>query len=425
VAEFVKKIWHADLGGAGLPRKHRKPCEYDAYLPDPLSTRWVMLTGQVLADVTEAETAIATLNATARALVDTEALARIMLRAEAVASSRIEGLEVGARRLLHAEAARSLRESPVDVTASEVLGNIDAMVFAVEAVGRGDPITVDLLCEVHRRLLAGTRLAELAGQLRTTQNWIGGSGYNPCSAAFVPPPSESVTDLMADLCKFASSDSLPVVAQAAVAHAQFETIHPFADGNGRTGRALIHLIFRRRGLATRVLPPVSLILATRAQSYIEGLTGFRYTGDAASGEALAGMNDWVGTFAAACRRAVTDTESFEERTVELQQSWRSRLGTIRAGSATDLLLRILPGTPVLSVDAAASLIGRTFKPANEAVDRLVGAGILRQITVGRRNRAFEAPEVIAAFAALERVLSSPEGDTRMSPPARPVPQRPR
>jgi Fic family protein len=129
-----------------------------------------MLTGQVLADVTEAETAIATLNATARARVDTEAPARIMLRAEAAASSRIEGLEIGARRLLHAEAARSMQSSSIDVTATEVLGNIDAMVFAVEAVGRGDPITVDLLCEVHRRLLAGTRMAELAGQLRTTQN---------------------------------------------------------------------------------------------------------------------------------------------------------------------------------------------------------------------------------------------------------------
>lgn len=423
MADLVSKIWQPDLGGTGLPRKHRKPCEYQAYLPDLLSSRMALLTSPVMADVAEAQAAIATFNARAQALVDTEALARILLRAEAVASSRIEGLEIGARRLLRAEAARTLREAAVDVTAAEILGNIDAMVFAVESVGPGDPITVDLICEVHRRLLAGTRMADIGGQLRTTQNWIGGSGYNPCSAAFVPPPPEAVLDLMADLCAFASSEVLSAVTQAAVAHAQFETIHPFADGNGRTGRALIHLILRRRGLATRILPPVSLILATQAQSYIDGLTKFRYTGDPNSEDALFGLNDWVGTFASACHRAITDTEAFEERTAQLEQDWRSRLGSVRSGSATDLLLKVLPGAPVLTVDDAASLTGRTFKPANDAVNRLVDAGILRQITVGRRNRAFEAPDIIAAFTALERLLSSPDGDTRVSPPARPVPRR--
>lgn len=276
------------------------------------------------------------------------------------------------------------------------------MVFAVDSVDEGSPITVDLIQEVHRRLLQGTQLVNLAGQVRTTQNWIGGSSYNPCSAAFVPPPPQHVPDLLTDLCAFASSDELPAVAQAAIAHAQFETIHPFADGNGRTGRALIHLVFRSRGLARRVLPPVSLILATWARSYLDGLTRFRHLGPPESPEAAEGVNNWVGSFAAACCRAVTDAASFEERSARLEEQWRERLGAVRAGSATDLLLRALPGAPVLTVDAAATLIGRTFKPANEAIDRLTAAGILRQITIGRRNRAFEAPEVIAAFTALER-----------------------
>lgn len=424
MAELIKQTWRSDLGGSGLPRKHRRSCDYEAYLPDPLMDRQVTLDGQVSADVAEAETAIAMLNASATALVDTEALARILLRAEAVASSRIEGLEVGARRLLHAEVVRGMQEQSADVTAAEVLGNIDAMVFGIGRVGQGDQITVELLCEVHRHLIQGTRLAEYAGELRTTQNWIGGSGYNPCSAAFVPPPPEFVPGLMRDLCRFASSDELPVVVQAAIAHAQFETIHPFADGNGRTGRTLIHLVFRRRGLAMRILPPVSLILATWARSYLDGLTGFRYVGDPASQEALAGLNSWLGTFAAACSRAVDDAESFEERSAQLEEDWRARLGSIRAGSATDRLLRALPGAPVLTVDAAASLIGRTFKPANEAIQRLVEAGILRQVTLGRRNRAFEAPDVIAAFTALERQLASPDADTRASAPTRRVPRRP-
>ncbi|WP_201295193.1 MULTISPECIES: Fic family protein [Nocardia] len=118
--------------------------------------------------------------------------------------------------------------------------------MAANAVGRGESITEDVLLEIHRRLLAGTRLAEHGGSLRDVQNWIGGSSFNPCSAAFVPPPPELVPELMEDLISFCNSDDLPAVAQAAIAHAQFETIHPFIDGNGRTGRALIHLILRRR-----------------------------------------------------------------------------------------------------------------------------------------------------------------------------------
>ena len=399
------------------------PCDYEAYVPDLLVGRKIVLDGDVAADVADAETAILRLNAEARALVDTEALARILLRAEAVASSRIEGLEVGARRLLHAEMARGLHEATSDVTATEVLGNIDAMVYGVEAIAVGEPIRLDVLLEVHRRLLAGTRLQEYSGRLRAEQNWIGGSSYNPCSAAFVPAPPEFVAELMADLCAFCSTDDLPAVAQAAIAHAQFETIHPFVDGNGRTGRALIHLILRRRGLALRVLPPISLVLATWAHSYVDGLTGYRVIGPPSSPKAVEGLNAWVGRFAGACTRAVADATTFEERTAALEQHWRGRLGAIRANSGTDLLLRSLPGVPVLTVDSAAALIGRTFKPAAEAIQRLLDADILRQVTVGRRNRAFEAPEVIAAFTDLERQLASPAGDTRTSRPARRVPRR--
>ncbi len=421
MARSIRRQWPADLSATGLPRRERRGCSYDAYVPDPLVGRPISLDGAVAADVADAEVAITRLNARVHALVDTEALARILLRAEAVASSRIEGLEVGPRRLLHAEAARSLPDPHADVTANEVLGNIDAMVFAVQSVGPGDPITLDLLLEVHRRLVAGTRLAEHGGVIRAEQNWIGGSAYNPCAAAFVPPPPEHVSDLLIDLVEFCSTDDLPAVAQAAVAHAQFETIHPFIDGNGRTGRALIHLILRRRGLCPRALPPVSLILATWARSYVDGLTAYRYVGKATGPGAREGTNQWVGRFAAACIRAVEDAAAFEDQADLLAQKWRGRLGRIRAGSATELLIAALPGAPVLTVEGAARLIGRTFKPANDAVARLVEAEILRQITIGRRNRAFEAPDVITAFTALERQLASPGGDTRISRPARPAP----
>lgn len=414
----MKRRWRSDVGGTGLPRKDSRSCDYEAYVPDHLMGRRFFLEGEVAADVADAEVAIVRLNVEANALVDTEALARIFLRAEAVASSRIEGLEVGARRLLHAEVVRGMNQA-----AAEVLNNIDAMVFAVESVSAGDPITVDLLLDMHRRLLAGTRLEQYGGVARDQQNWIGGSAYNPCAAVFVPPPPEFVNELLEDLCAFCCTDDLPAVAQAAIAHAQFETIHPFVDGNGRTGRALIHLVLRRRGLALRTLPPVSLVLATWAQTYIDGLTLFRYIGSPTSPAAIDGLNTWIGRFASACTRSVADASTYERRVAELEVEWRERLGSVRANSGTDVLLRVLPGAPILTADSAATLLGRTFKPAAAAIQRLVDAGILRQVNVGRRNKAFEAPEVIAAFTALERQLASPEVDTRTSEPVRTVPRR--
>jgi hypothetical protein len=120
---------------------------------------------------------------------------------------------------------------------------------------------------------------------------------------------------------------------------------------------------------------------------------------------------------------VADATTFETRAVALEEEWRERLDRVRVNSATDLLLHRLPGAPVLTAESAAALIDRTFKPANDAIQRLVRAGVLHQITIGRRNRAYEAPEVIEAFADLERQLASPAGDTRTSPPVRRVPRR--
>jgi len=419
MSKVVRRRWVSDA--AGPSRKDRQPCEYEAYLPDPLVGRSFVLDGGVAADVAEAEAAVHRLNRVAATLVDTEALARILLRAEAVASSRIEGLEVGARRLLHAEIVRGLDRPSSDVTASEVLGNIDAMVFAIESVAEGDAITLDLILDVHRRLLAGTRLEEHGGRLRHHQNWIGGSSYNPCSAAFVPPPPEHVEALMSDLAAFCSDEALPTVVQAAIVHAQFETIHPFVDGNGRTGRALIHLVLRRRGLASRVLPPISLVLATWAKDYIAGLEATRYRGPLTSHQAHQGINRWISQFAIACARSVADADSFERRARDIETRWRERLGSVRANSTADLLLRLLPGAPVLTATSAAGLLGRTYPAVNNAIAQLVHADILKQVTLGRRNRAYEALEIIAAFTDLERQLASPSGGTRPSGPVRRVP----
>lgn len=238
------------------------------------------------------------------------------------------------------------------------------------------------------------------------------------------PPPEFVEELIGDLVAFSNEDSLPTVAQVAIAHAQFYTIHPFVDGNGRMGRALVHLIFRRRGIASRVLPPVSFVLAMSPQDYIDGLAATRYLGSDTYKEAIEGINLWIGRFATPCKLAVDDASSFEQSARAIEESWRERLGRVCAKSGVDLLLGVLVGAPVVTVSSATLMIDRSFIQTNESILRLVEAGILRQVTVGRRNRAFEASEIISAFMDLERQLANPEGDTRISDPVRHVPRRP-
>jgi Fic family protein len=420
VARLIDRIWTpADL--TGLPRRDRRGCDYQAYVPDLLAGRQIYLSGTTAADVADAEAAIVRFDERVSSLADTEALARLLLRAEAVASSHIEGLVVGGRRLLRAEAAEALGDTTIDVTAAEVLNNIAAMDFAVHSLSGA--VTVDGILEMHRLLLDGTHQHTFAGRFRDTQNWIGGSSYNPCSAAFVPPPEGRVDELMADLCSFVNDDALPPVAQAAVAHAQFETIHPFVDGNGRTGRALVHVILRRRGLTPRAVPPISLILATRAPDYIAGLTSYRYLGPPGDQAAVEGINHWISTFAAAANRAAVDAGGFEDRIEALRVDWRSRLGSVRARSAVAELLDRLPGTPIVTVNGVAELLGRSVTAANEAIERFADAGILTPVRAGRRNRVWEATEVIDAFTDFERALASPLGDTRARAPARPAPAR--
>ena len=416
-----KRIWSD--GSSGRSRRDRQPCWYEIYLPDQLVQRAFSLDGGVAADVVEAEAAVARFNAEASSLVSTEALARILLRAESVASSRIEGLRIGARRILRAEVEKDVVGSRPDLTANEVLANIQAMDYGIQQIQLGKPITLQLILETHRQLLAGTDLSAAGGKLREEQNWIGGSDYHPCTADFVPPKWELVEQLMEDLVTFCNDDALPAIAQAAIAHAQFETIHPFVDGNGRTGRVLIQLILRRRGLASRVVPPVSLILATWAQDYVEGLAATRYLGDSNSQDAHDGMNLWIGRFAAACSRSVKDAMEFEIRASSIEKNWRTALGRVRRSSSIDLLLQKLVGMPVLTVTTAMTLTNTSYKQTNEAIATLMEAGILHRISASSRNRTFEAPEIISAFADLERQLASPDGDTRVSNPARNVPPR--
>ena len=169
MAGFEQRTWES--GFQGLTRRDRQPCQYSVYMPDLLVGRRIALDGDVAADVADAEGALIRFNGTAATLADTEALARLLLRAESVASSKIEGLQVGGRRLLRADAAQAMGVDPKDETAAEILANINAMAQGIGAVDEGSLLSLETLLEVHRRLLAGSRMEDHGGHIRAGQNW--------------------------------------------------------------------------------------------------------------------------------------------------------------------------------------------------------------------------------------------------------------
>ena len=320
---FVERLWDA-RDAAHLGRRDRAAGRYLAFVPDEL--------GRTLPPIgpeaqSAAEDALAVLaRADERIGSHGAYLNHLLIRSESISSSWIEGNRITPKRLAIAETLDTGSRVALDV-----IGNVRATEAAIAALADRDRrVTAADIVELQH-VIEPT----LPPGLRTEQNWVGGPGWSPLRAEFVPPPETDVPRLVDDLAAFVTDTTGNPVVRAAIAHAQFETIHPFADGNGRTGRALVQLVLRRRGLATRVLPPVSLVLATWAGDYIDGLTATRYRGPAAGKDAQAGLNLWVGRFAGACKRAVKDAASFEQRIEQIQRQWRTQLGPVRKNSSAD------------------------------------------------------------------------------------------
>jgi Fic family protein len=387
--QLVPQTWTYDPALYAPPR-YRRACAYDAFVPNPIADLELTLAGELAASVSETEARLVALNRFDRR--ELAPLARLLLRSESIASSRIEGMQVATVALARAE-ARSDAGLEVGLEATEILANIDAMQLAIEEASAA-PLSLDDITGVHRALLRRGSQARIAGTVRTTQNWIGGNDYNPCGAAFVPPPPEHVDRLLADLVEFCNEDRLPPLVQAAVAHAQFETIHPFADGNGRTGRALIHVILRRRGIATSYVPPISVILAADRDRYTVGLTDYREDR----------IDAWIELFAAATARAATLASTYLERVAELQDTWRERLRAYRApraDAAAWALVEALPAHPALTVTVGVAATGRSKPAIGQAIEQLVEIDALTPIGAGKRNRLWEARELLDLIEELD------------------------
>lgn len=333
-----------------------------------------------------------------------ETLAGPLLRSEALGSSFIEGLRASNKRL----ALAAYEPLAADVTAKAVLGNVRAMEQAVDLGTAQKRFRVDDLLDIHRTLLEGTSEERYAGVIRSGQNWIGGRGLSPIDATFIPPPEGRVPDLLEDLVAFVNLDDLPAIAQAAVAHAQFETIHPFGNGNGRTGRCLIHVILRRRDLTPFLVPPVSVVLATNARRYITGLVDFR------EGR----TDDWIGIFADATAAAAAAATRLGTRIDTLLDDLIERAGSPRVDSVARKIIRGLPGQPVVSADTAAARYNVTPTAARAALNRLQETAVLVPTRIGRRrDREWISDELFHLLDAFEHDLGQADDGN----PARPTP----
>jgi Fic family protein len=303
-------------------------------------------------------------------------LSILLLRAESVASSKIEQVEASVddyARALHGMRSNSSAVSMVASTAA-----VDALVRSVE---EGREILLAEINRAHAILMADDVQERLqAGRPRGVQNWIEGSDHSPRNASYVPPPPRVVGDYLEDLTRFSNRSDVGALVQSAIAHAQFESIHPFTDGNGRIGRALINAILRRRGVTRRVVVPLASAIVARRDLYFDALDAYR-AGDA---------GPIVSSFARGSLIAAEESRVTAARLAQLPSEWRRAAGGPRTNSAASRLLDRLLASPVLSVEQAEALIGGATSSVYAAINRLHEAGVIRPLTSRTRNQIWVA-----------------------------------
>lgn len=385
---YVELDWAPDF--ARTSGRRISAGRYRAFIPSPIADEDFGLSGPSAELVQRASKAVGDLNASQGQLVSLEGMARQLLRSEALASSQIEGLSVSHRKLAEAE----LEGRQGHHKAQEIMANVHALERAMEMPERVEQLNVDDIRAIHAELAIVPPLDKIAGQLREESSWIGGTA--PPDAEYVGPPHEHVRPLLDDLCEFMARDDLPAIQQAAIAHSQFELIHPFGDGNGRVGRCLIHVLLRRRGLAPRYVPPVSLVLGANKDAYIAGLERFRSND----------VDIWVDQFSRSTTIAAEKASEFSEAVLQLQKQWREQVQA-RRQSAILPIIELLPQYPILTAAVAEKQVGRSRPATINALERLAEADVLTRHRNQKKGDSWEAKELFRLLDNFEAAVKLP------------------
>ena len=374
-------------------RRKRRTGTYHAYIPDPLIGWEPSLPLRLAGDVAEAETLVRLTDATMSADGPNSA-EWLLVRAESMASSHIEGVFPSLRRVARAEA----RQGGLTPSDKMAIGNITVTSQAVMLGAKKRPVTVDDLCGLHRSLVDHSPYPQAGGQIRERQNWIGPEFSTPLDAVYVPPPPEMVRPLLEDLVSYMATRHHPPLVQAALAHSQFIAIHPFADGNGRTGRALIHLVMRRRQLTRNLTVPISSVLARQRSAYIDTLDAGLHEGSPHDPARMTAQQPWLQLFADSTLAACDYSDRLQTRLADIRAQWEQAV-TLR-GEYQRRMVELLPTRPVFDIPTISRQLGVSQRTAARVVAHLQGGGILRQRNAGKRNRVFEATAIVDLFTSL-------------------------
>ena len=364
--------WRQSARGGSV--EDRRLREVTVSLPPLLESFSPVVPGRLAADMDVALQDIAALDAEHGAHLGS--LSTLLLRAESVASSKIEHVEASLD-----DYARALHGNRSNTSAMSMAASTQALDDLIGSVTAGGSITLDNILRAHAILMAEDPAERpYAGRVRDMQNWIGGSDHSPRGAMYVPPPPDTVAGYLDDLVRFANRDDLNVLAQAAIAHAQFESIHPFTDGNGRIGRALINTVLRRRGTTSRVVVPLASALVARRDDYFDALGAYRH-GDA---------GPIIESFSVASSIAARESRTTATRLSEMPEAWRERAGRPRAGSAAAKLLDGLLSDPLFSAEEAEDRVGGGTSSVYRGIERLRETGVIRPLTSRTRNQVWVA-----------------------------------
>lgn len=369
----------------------RQPTGYHAFIPAPLPPDPpISLDTELMGLLSKADRALGRLDGSVTTLPNADLFILMYVRKEAVLSSQIEGTQSSLQDLLAAEAAILDDDSPRDV--DEVVNYVAAMKHGLKRLHEL-PVSVRLIREIHEKLMEGVRGGHLQpGEIRHSQNWLGPAGSTLNNAVFIPPPPHEVPRLLSDLERFLhTDDSLPILVKIALAHVQFETIHPFLDGNGRVGRLLITFLLTEGGVLLKPVLYLSHYFKRHRQEYYEHLQAVRESG---------AWEQWLAFFLKGVIEVAAEATDTARR-IQLMREEHRTLITEKFGRAAGnghRLIEMLFDRPIVTVGDVQTLTGTSHAASNALVNRMVEAEILEEITGYTRNRRFRYTPYVRLFA---------------------------
>lgn len=357
---------------------------YQSFVPSPLPpTPPIEISEDILEQLIKANSQLAILESVATRIPDVDLFVSMYVRKEALMSSQIEGTQATLEDVLD-----PLIEDNTNRNVADVVNYIKATEYAIRRLHEL-PLCNRLLKETHAILMEGVRGQEKnPGEFRCSQNWIGGKGSTLRNAKYIPPSPDDMTEAMSDLEKYINADDrLDGLIRAALIHYQFETIHPFLDGNGRIGRLLITLFLMEKKILTTPALYISYFLKKNRVEYYDRMTEVRSKGN---------YEQWVKFFLQAIAESAKDAiAAIDELTALHDKNVDLVAGMGRASKNAMLVFRYLEANPIIEIGKTAEALGITFGTASNVVERLSSAGILEQTTTGRRNRTFAYKDYLA------------------------------